>query len=245
MNRFRALKWYLTGSVLLPAAAVFIWQDKLWVHGVFVVWTIFAAAVWLVLERKEQTHRAERTQQAQQNSAIRMLNHHRHDWMNELQVLYGYVRMNKPDKIAACVEKIRERMTAESRVSKLGDAALILFIHAFRTVTNTMQLHVEAADDVDLTELPLDGRNAADSLMDMVNMYRFGVKPSMGEAAKLTLTLSRDESALHVEFSFEGDLLEPPQLAAKCKQLLKRSVFKAETIEPDMKTIALRAQLNR
>ena len=62
-----------------------------------------------------------------EQTAIQMLNHHRHDWMNELQILYGYIQLGKLDKTVGSVERIKDRMATESRISKLGIPSLVLF----------------------------------------------------------------------------------------------------------------------
>jgi len=244
MNRWQTLRLYGAGSILLPAAALVIWQEHVWIHAVFVAWTMLAAWAWVVTDRREQAERNARTAQALQTTAIRTLNHHRHDWMNDLQVLYGYIRMNKLDKTVECVEKIRERMTAESRIAKLGIPSLVLFVQSFRTVTNAMQLHVEAADDINLAELPLDGEGAAEALIDTINAYRFAVKPTGGEAARLTVTMQRDERHLHVLLQYEGELLSSEELHDKIKQRLRKAVLRVERMDPAMKEAALRAELN-
>ncbi|HUC91305.1 MAG TPA: Spo0B domain-containing protein [Paenibacillus sp.] len=245
MNRWRTIRYYAAGSVLLPIAAVWFWREQLWPAGALLLWLTAAAAIWIIADRKEQALRSERAQAALETKAIRMLNHHRHDWMNELQVLYGYIRMNKPDKTVECLEKIREAMTAESRIAKLGIPSFILFVQSFRTVTNAMQLQVDVADDVNLAELPLNGEKVADTLTDLINAYRFGVKPGGGDAARLTVGLHRNETALLIDLRFEGELLNAQELYAKCRQRVKKSPLYADRLEPDMLTAALRADLSR
>ncbi|WP_223299000.1 Spo0B domain-containing protein [Paenibacillus darwinianus] len=245
MNRWRTIRYYAAGSVLLPIAAVWFWQEELWPSGLLLLWLSAAAAIWIAADRKGLAYRAERALTATETTAIRMLDHHRHDWMNELQVLYGYIRMNKPDKTVECVEKIRERMTAESRIAKLGIPSFVLFVQSFRTVTNAMQLQVDVADEVNLAELPLNGVKVADTLTDLINAYRFGIKPGGGDAARLSIKLHRNETALLVELQYEGELLNAQELYAKCKQRLKKSPLHADRLEPDMLTAALRADLSR
>ena len=109
MNRYRMAKIYGAVSVALPAAAAWIWREAWWPHLIFLVWTAAAAALWIAADRRERETGHERMMRTLQWTAIRTLNHHRHDWMNDLQVLYGYIRMNKPDKSVECVENIRDR----------------------------------------------------------------------------------------------------------------------------------------
>ena len=84
---------YAALSVLLPLMASLIWSNYLWLHIVFIVWIAAASAFWIYSERKQHEEKQKRMIQALKLSAVRTLNHHRHDWMNDLQVLYGYARL--------------------------------------------------------------------------------------------------------------------------------------------------------
>lgn len=243
MKRYRMLRLYGAGSLIIPAAAVWIWQTERWADLLFAVWVIAAAWLWIAADRKEQAQRHERTVQTLQTTAIRTLNHHRHDWMNDLQVLYGYIRMNKPDKSAECVEKIRERMAVESRIAKLGVPSLVMFAQSFRTVTSSVMLRFELSDELQLAELPLDAEAVAESLIDILTAYRFALKPGAGDPAKLTVALDRNESALQVGIVCEGDILNAKELQDKIRQRIKKSPLRAERLDPEMKELAFTAAL--
>ncbi|AJY76071.1 Spo0B domain-containing protein [Paenibacillus beijingensis] len=220
MNRFGAAKLSAAVSVLLPAASVIIWPSLLWVHAVFVFWLAGASAVWIAADRKEGAGRLERAVQAVQKSAIHTLNHHRHDWMNELQVLYGYIRMGKPDKAVASVEKIRDKMAIESRISKLGVPSLVTFIQSFRTFSHSLQLDVDIDTGLQFEDLPLDRQAIADAIVDVVNAYRFQVKPGPGEPATLRLRIYCSDNSLQVELHYDGDIKDEDQLLQILKQRL-------------------------
>lgn len=243
MNRYRMAKIYGAASVVLPAVAVWFWRTEWWPHPVFVVWTAAAAALWVLADRKEREIGHERTMRTLQWTAIRTLNHHRHDWMNDLQVLYGYIRMNKPDKSVECVENIRQRMHAESRIAKLGVPSLILYAQSFRTTPGPVTLRLELPDELNLSELPLDAEAAAAALIDVINVYRYGVKPGAGEPAQLTVRLDREESALKALLTFEGEFIQPKEAQDKIRRRLRRSPFRAERLEPGLTEVLLAADL--
>ncbi|MFC4776476.1 Spo0B domain-containing protein [Paenibacillus sp. GCM10023252] len=206
MNSFRAAKYYGAASVLLPVAAIVIKPSWLWLHAGLIIWVAAAAAWWIVIERKEHEARMAKLITASQTSSIRTLNHHRHDWMNDLQVLYGYIRMGKLDRTVDYVEKIRDRMAAESKIARLGVPSLISYIQSFRTLTSSLQLDVIIDDDIALAELPIDSERTADTLIEVINAYRFAVKPSGGEAAVLTLHMKMDDKELLAAFYYQGEL---------------------------------------
>ncbi|MFC5650096.1 Spo0B domain-containing protein [Paenibacillus solisilvae] len=243
MNRLRLTKLYAAASALLPAAAVLIWQSELWLLAVFVAWIVIAALIWVWCERKEYEWRMARSIHALQSASIRTLNHHRHDWMNDLQVLYGYIRMNKADKTVQYVEQIRDRMMTESKIAKLGIPSLVTFMQSFRTLTHTLQFEVGIEGELNLSELPFDGDQAAETIVEFINAYRFSAKPSMGEAAKLTVDLAQEEKALSVSFRYEGSLNDMSEWKQKCKRALEGSPLKPVDPNISPERTVLQAQL--
>ncbi|WP_415841302.1 Spo0B domain-containing protein, partial [Paenibacillus alkaliterrae] len=203
MGRLTTAKYYAAATVLLPCTAVLIWPSKVWLTAVFLVWLIAAAVFWIRTERKEHAERTARTIQSLQTSAIRTLNHHRHDWMNDLQVVYGYIRLKKLDKTVEYVEKISGRMAVESQIAKLGVPSLISYIQSFRTISNTLELQVVIQGDIHLNEITADADQIAETIIHTINAYRFAAKPGYGDAAILKLELSLDQEALYAAFYYE------------------------------------------
>lgn len=221
MGRFTTAKYVVAASALLPFAAVWIWPAQHWIVAAFALWLTAAAAYWIAAERKESRTRLERAVRSVQSASVRTLNHHRHDWMNDLQVLYGYIRLGKLDKTVQYVENIRERMAAESAISKLGVPSLISYIQSFRTLTHALQLEVTVKGELNLSELALDGERIAETIVDTINAYRFSVKAASGHVAVLRLVLEADEEALYASFYYEGELMNERQWKQKIQQQLE------------------------
>ncbi|RJX41411.1 histidine kinase [Paenibacillus pinisoli] len=243
MGRFRTAKHYAAASILLPGSATLIWTGKVWLTALFLIWLVASAAYWIREERKEHQERLARTIGAMQNASIRTLNHHRHDWMNDLQVLFGYARMGKLDKTIGYVEKIRERMAAESAIAKLGSPSLISFIQSFRTVTNSLTLEVDVKGDLQLNELSLDGEAVAETIIHTINAYRFAVKSDSAGLSVLRLELSADEDALYASFYYEGELMNEHQWSQKIKQQLEGAPLKPVGSVQNFSEMLLRAEM--
>ncbi|TCM97668.1 sensor kinase SpoOB-type protein [Paenibacillus sp. BK033] len=242
MDRIRMARQSAAASVVLPGAAVLIWPSSVWLVALFLLWTIAAAVFWIRTERKEQEQRLARTVHMLQTASVKTLNHHRHDWMNDLQVLFGYIRMNKLDKTVEYVEKIRARMTDESQIAKLGVPSLVSYIQSFRTLTNAMQLQVKLEEGIYLNEMKDEGKPIAETLMSLINAYRFSVKTGYGEPAVLTLKLSREEEMLIAAFYYEGDLTSEQQLADKIKQQLEGASLLPVDVEHPQRKLVLQAE---
>jgi sensor histidine kinase regulating citrate/malate metabolism len=228
---------------LLPCAAVLIWPSKLWLTAVFLVWLIAAAIYWIRTERKDHAQRTARTIQTLQTSAIKTLNHHRHDWMNDLQVVYGYIRLKKLDKTIEYVEKISERMAMESSISKLGVPSLISYIQSFRTISNSLELQVKINGDIHLNEITAEADQIAETLIHTINAYRFAVKASYGNAAVLTLELSLNDDALYAAFYYQGELMNEQQWKQKIQQQLQGAPLQPVNFEQPYGKVLLKAEM--
>lgn len=236
-------KYYAAASILLPCSGALIWPGKVWFIAICLMWIVAAAAYWIYTERKEHRNRLTNTIKAMQSSSIRMLNHHRHDWMNELQVLFGYARLGKLDKIIGYVDKIRDRMAVESAVSKLGAPSLISFIQSFRELTNVMSLEVAIKGELNLNQLDLDGDAVAEAIIHTINVYRFAGKPGSTGMSVLRLELSADDEALYAGFYYEGEWINEKQGVHKIIQQLKGTPFKPIGSELSCLRLMLRAEM--
>ncbi|WP_127569879.1 Spo0B domain-containing protein [Paenibacillus xylaniclasticus] len=243
MNRIGSAKYIVSISLLLPFISLFVWRNAWWPIVTAALWTFITIVVWVYSERKEQRIRLQRVERALQIASIRTINHHRHDWMNDLQVLYGYIRMNKQERIVQYIEGNRERMAAESRIAKLGVPSLVTYLQSFRTMTHSVQLSVDIDGDLDLEELPIDREGVALTLIDLLNMYRSGIKQGTGEPAKLTLRLYRDDKSLHAVFFCDGEWNDIGDSMHKIKQRLRNSPLQPISSEQSLAELPLKAEL--
>lgn len=243
MGRLTTAKYYAAATVLLPSAAVLIWPSKVWLTAVFVVWFIAAAAFWIYTERQEHAERTARTIHSLQAAAIKTLGHHRHDWMNDLQVVYGYIRLKKLDKTIEYVEKISERMAVESQIAKLGVPSLVSFIQSFRIHSKSLELQVIVKDDINLNEMTADADQIAETIIHTINAYRFAAMPGSGQPAALRLELMTDEEALYAAFYYDGELMNEQQWKQKIQKQLEGAPMKPINFEQPYAKVLLRAEM--
>ncbi|EGG34140.1 Spo0B domain-containing protein [Paenibacillus sp. HGF5] len=132
----KSWKWIaaVAGLTSVIPVAWMVWKPSLAAGAVLTAWAVAASACGAWLARKSDERRQQAIIRNMEQTAIQMLNHHRHDWMNELQILYGYIQLGKLDKTVGSVERIKDRMATESRISKLGIPSLVfIYIHTERT----------------------------------------------------------------------------------------------------------------
>jgi stage 0 sporulation protein B (sporulation initiation phosphotransferase) len=207
-------------SLARPIAAVFVWSDAWWPLALFVLWGIaLGVALWTAAFRRYRI-RYEKLLDHAQASVIQTLSHHRHDWMNELQVLYGYLRLNKPDRAVDVVDRIRVRMEHDSRLSHIGNPKLSIYFLQFRTICDSMRLEVEVQDGLQLGWNPNDADSVAQAVIGMINVIRVRATNASGYDNVLKLVLSKSTIGLQVDLVYSGELAAVESVNADLTQCL-------------------------
>ncbi|WP_068607459.1 Spo0B domain-containing protein [Paenibacillus swuensis] len=139
--------------------------------------------------------------------------------MNELQVLYGYIRLKKYDSLPLYLDKIRDKMLKESQLSKLGEPDLVLFLHSYRTLGGTMELEVDPEEGLDLSHLKLHQSELGAWITDVIKWFQTSTKPGEDHFHQLNVELTLGNHELTVHYSFSGEIDEQ-QLQSAMKRLV-------------------------
>ncbi len=218
-------------SLALPVAGLFVWTGAAWPAAVLAVWVAAtSAALWAGASRRRR-ERYERLLGRAHESVIRTLSHHRHDWMNEMQVLYGYLRLNKPDKAVAVVDRIRTRMEHDSRLSHFGNPKLSVYLLSFRTTCDAMRLDVEVEDGLQLDDGSYDAERLAQAVIGMINAIRVRATSAYGSDNVLKLVFSRSAEGLRIDLVYTGELAAADSVDAELARCLD-GIGHLETEQP-------------
>ncbi|MFD1178659.1 Spo0B domain-containing protein [Paenibacillus puldeungensis] len=141
-----------------------------------------------------------------QRTAMATLGHHRHDWMNDLQILYGYIQLGKIDKLTDCVERIKARMVIESKISRLGIPSLVFYLQSFREVNGSVQLEMDIKDDLQLDGLLTanDAEELTEAIVETVRAFQYTGRSSWGEMLQIKLSILRQNDEVLVRFDQES-----------------------------------------
>lgn len=240
MKSWKTLLAIMAISVAVPLYFVMQGKSLIW-SLILVLWVASVLAIGYVFT----TRRYEREQQALlrsfEQAAIRTLNHHRHDWMNDLQILYGYIQLGKIDKAVQCVDKIKERMHQESKISKLGIPSLVFYLQSFRTSNSSLELEIALDQEMQLDKLsPEDGAELAAVIMQTVRAYQYSGRVSWGDTRKLLLSLRQEGSDVIVSFEEDGSMGDPESLKQQIYQVVQGKRMKAEQLHPSQASFQLR-----
>lgn len=204
-------KWAATLSYSIMLASLFIivifplvWEVRL-LLGALIVASGYACdrtTRWRLSKLHEQRQR--QRQAENERHFVRIMNHVRHQWMNELQILYGYIQLKKYDKLQCALEKIKAKAQQESFISRLGIPSLVAFLFYYRAQHQVLQLEVEMLEEIDLRELPLRSRQVAELIQEIILAFEQHAGTSGVEPNVLSLELELEEDGLVLDFIFRG-----------------------------------------
>ncbi|HEY4390106.1 MAG TPA: Spo0B domain-containing protein [Paenibacillus sp.] len=171
-----------------------------------------------------------------QRTATATLGHHRHDWMNDLQLIYGYLKLGKYDKLGSCVERIKEQMALESKISRLGIPALVFFLQSFREVNRSIDLRIEIRDELQLNHMLRveDAEELTEAIVETIKNFQFMGRSSWDEVLELHMSLYQENGEVIAAFCPEGE--------AGNAEKLQRYI---EEWHPDRRVLAERTDSNR
>ncbi|MFH5182245.1 Spo0B domain-containing protein [Paenibacillus sp. TAB 01] len=170
---------------------------------------------------------------------ISLFNHYRHDWMNEIQLLFGYIKLKKYDKLDGLMEKIRVKVQTESLVAKLGVPELVVYLFSFQTEAKNLLLDVHMEQEIHLNELFADAEGIGHMLIAVMELLKSQAVKHPDNEYRMTLRLGAENDALKADFRYEGrldsrwvDEKVQPLLRQCCVQT--RSLINVEDYQTDI-----------
>lgn len=139
----------------------------------------------------------------------------RHDWMNDIQLLVGYARLKKYDKLIKFTEMIKEKAAGESALFKLGIPRLTLFLYTFKTDANSMRLHLRIEPELRLDQRLDRPEETAETVVRLVGHFSSSARG--GNDGELHLQMFVEEGCLAILFRYEGEY-ERADLERKLEQ---------------------------
>ncbi|MEO3947135.1 Spo0B domain-containing protein [Gorillibacterium sp. CAU 1737] len=145
-------------------------------------------------------------QKRQDERLLRVLSIYRHDWMNHIQVLMGYIRLGKYERLADYVGKINGQVYQESYLAKMGVPELAVYYYEFRSDRHSLELEFELDQEIALNRLPDRGTRAARLIREAVELFARQNPEASGETGSLSLAFDSEEAGLLLDFVYRGTL---------------------------------------
>lgn len=244
MKSWKSAIWAVMVSVILPLGLVY-WRASLLTYLLLFTWVAAVLAFSQIWNRRQYERELRVQEYTLQQAAIRTLNHHRHDWMNDLQVLYGYIQLGKPDKTVQTVERIKERIALDSLIAKLGIPSLVFYIQSFRTHSTSMELLVQMDEGMSLEDkLSKETQDELTSvIMQTVRAYQYSEFSPQGEARKLVLHFRLEGQDIVISFEAEGMSGNSELLQGQIYNIVQGKIMRAEALGHNQATVQLRLPL--
>ncbi|WP_240343795.1 Spo0B domain-containing protein [Paenibacillus sp. SYP-B3998] len=207
MKQAGSAQVYLTAIVLIGLTGLmfvepWVVRAALLLITVLCGYTAFKLEASRIQERwSEELHQQE---QQSDTNVLNIVNRLRHDWMNEMQILFGYIQLKKFDNLQPYMEKIKMNMQQESNLSKLGIPSLIAFLVLFRVQSKSLQLEVALDQEVNLGQLPLGGGLIENVVRKTVEIFNRHTAIEADESGVLSLEFDAQEDHLLLDFVYQG-----------------------------------------
>ncbi|WP_404453673.1 Spo0B domain-containing protein [Oceanobacillus kapialis] len=138
-----------------------------------------------------------------EKDVILLLQHYRHDLMNHLQIIHGYLSMNKPDRVESKVKESLDYYNEERKLMHLQGTLLTLWVIQFNVYYEdfrlTYQIHTE---NKKISESDEQLVRQCNRIVSLVSQLHKGM-----ELFEVNFQLTETEKAnfLRVKLSIEGN----------------------------------------
>jgi stage 0 sporulation protein B (sporulation initiation phosphotransferase) len=136
---------------------------------------------------------------------IEVINHQRHDWLNHIQVLLGYLKLEKYDMCEEYIQRITAEANRDTLVSRLEYPPLVAYLLSFNALHDNVRIEVEIPASFSLLKLD-EGPEIGEFVVSVVKQYQQHALYNSGESNTLLLTLHYQEGMLRVVADFVGEL---------------------------------------
>jgi sensor histidine kinase regulating citrate/malate metabolism len=200
MQRWQRIR-FISTVVLFVSLLGMIWVSSSPIQAFGLAMLIVAGVVGIFFSVKvEQKHR----NLAHQRQLIDLISHYRHDWMNDIQLLFGYVSLKKYDKLDDCMDKIRTKALQESCTAKLGIPSLVAFFITFRLHYHALTLELEMEQDINLASLPMEHENVSRLIQSIIQLFNSHAEPSDELSNGLSVQFDLESDALLFDLVYQG-----------------------------------------
>ncbi|WP_163970122.1 Spo0B domain-containing protein [Oceanobacillus halotolerans] len=134
----------------------------------------------------------------EEQEVIHLIRHYRHDILNHLQVIQGYVKMGKMDKVEAKLNQFMEDFQQERNLMQLNAPKIILWIMQFNTIHTNLRLtyHIDA-DHIDLSNWDSRIQKQCDDILHLIKN-----ELDQTELYEVTLHVTKNSENQTVQFMF-------------------------------------------
>ncbi|GEM_PF-1845805 len=150
-------------------------------------------------------------ERALKESFVQALSMRRHDYMNDIQLLMGYLQLKKFDKLKDFVEILKDRATQESHMFRWGIPDLIVHMYMFSALSRKLQVSIETEEHIQLHMLPLDSEYVAARIIELSQLFeQFAIVGQATNSLTIAVYEVNDEVCAIYEYegSYDSEMLQ-------------------------------------
>lgn len=134
---------------------------------------------------------------------IDYLKHYRHDWLNHIQVVKGYITLGKAEDAQRYLDGVIIRSLEESKISQLGDPNLAYFLLTYNWRQDRVIMDVEIdQNSVDISSIGKDYPYLLSWIKELTTMVE--KECDHEDENHLLIVFYIDDLGLVVKVDFEG-----------------------------------------
>lgn len=201
-------RWKFVAYAMFAIALVLVIANLGFVFNVTAALFMIAAVfIWYKADRKQLQEHEARLLQARDQEILRALGHYRHDWMNDLQVLFGYISLKKYEKLGPYLEKIKSKLGEESHISNVGHTSLSLLLMSYRMYCQNFDLQLSLDKSIRLNTIPLRPDRLVSIVRSGLDLFRQSTEPpASAEPNVLELRIMTTADFVELVYSYTGEL---------------------------------------
>lgn len=168
-------------------------------------------------------------------TVLKTLRHARHDWMNDIQIVKGYLALNNLDEAARAADHIIVKAVQESRLCNLGMPGMAELFMTFNWSQHLFRLEYEI--DENITAGRTDDQQAFRFFNRLFSLLEQHVKEY--NTHELFIHLSEKEEHLFVRMEWVGEVANRPLLLEKIGEIPKELQLKSAVLETGCQDILM------
>lgn len=139
-------------------------------------------------------------------TAIELLRHARHDWLNRIQLIQGYISLNRVDRVKEILNDIIAEAHQETSLSNMNIPEFASLLLTYNWESHAIHLEYEVLDGEREEKLTVDDRFLADWTCSFLEVLNSSVEAFAEN--HLIITLEQHSQGYSFFFDFRGRIIK-------------------------------------
>jgi len=143
---------------------------------------------------------------------IEVLKHSRHDWLNKIQLIKGYLDLNRLEEVHKVLDEILVETKNNSNLDRLNlpSFSQLLYTHNWSSTSFFLEFEVEEA-----ISIPLDDQTLALWTSSFFSTLNECIQPFSNN--HLSVTINSCDKGICFYFDFSGKIVDKERIISFCK----------------------------